>query len=288
MLFVARDWKDYELIDTGEGERLERWGNYFFIRPDPQVLWPKVMHSPLWSKAHARYIRSSKGGGHWERHKETPERWAVSYGPLTFYVRPTDFKHMGLFPEQSENWQWIIKKISFAPSPAKVLNLFAYTGGATVAAAYAGAEVCHVDSAKGMVRWAGDNLQLSGLEGKPVRFIVDDVIKFVEREARRGKRYDAVIMDPPSYGRGTSGETWKIEKALLELIAACVKVLSEKPLFFLINSYTAGFSPIVLKNILTMTVGKIFTGNISSGELALPVSGSPLVLPCGIYGRWES
>ncbi len=287
MLYTSKHWSHYELIDTGDGERLERWGKYVFVRPDPQVLWPRLKNSRLWQKPHARYFRSSQGGGRWEKYRAFPEKWSITYKNLSFYIRPTDFKHMGIFPEQAVNWHWIEKKIRSAKSPPRVLNLFAYTGGATLAAAAAGAEVCHVDSAKGMVRWAGDNLQLSGLGDRNVRFIVDDVMKFVTRESRRGKTYDGIIMDPPSYGRGTKGETWKIEKFLLELIKQCMKILSVEPLFLLINSYTAGYSPIVLHNLLTSTVSKVFKGHVQSGELALPVSGTSYVLPCGVVGRWE-
>jgi 23S rRNA (cytosine1962-C5)-methyltransferase len=287
MLLVANDWKEYELVDAGLGERLERWDTFYFIRPDPQVLWPRIKESALWNSAHARYIRSQSGGGHWDRLRDFPGRWQVSYKNLAFHIRPTDFKHMGLFPEQAANWDWIISKIRDAGRPVNVLNLFAYTGGATLAAAYAGAEVCHVDAAKGMVAWAGENLRLSGLGDRPVRFIVDDVIKFVKRENKRKKTYDAVIMDPPSYGRGTKGETWKIEKFLLELLVECVKLLSPAPLFFLVNSYTAGYSPVVLENILRSTAGSACRGSVTSGELALPVSGSSYVLPCGVFGRWE-
>ena len=287
MLYTSKHWSHYELIDTGDGERLERWGKYVFVRPDPQVLWPRLKNSRLWQKPHARYFRSSQGGGRWEKYRAFPEKWSITYKNLSFYIRPTDFKHMGSFPEQAVNWHWIEKKIRSAKSPPRVLNLFAYTGGATLAAAAAGAEVCHVDSAKGMVRWAGDNLQLSGLGDRNVRFIVDDVMKFVTRESRRGNTYDGIIMDPPSYGRGTKGETWKIEKFLLELIKQCMKILSVEPLFLLINSYTAGYSPIVLHNLLTSTVSKVFKGHVQSGELALPVSGTSYVLPCGVVGRWE-
>ena len=287
MRLTAKDWSNYELIDTGNGERLERWDKYIFIRPDPQILWPRIKKSYLWNKPHARYFRSSEGGGRWDIYRKFPERWTVSYKELSFYIKPTDFKHMGLFPEQLPNWLWIMEKVRNASRTPRILNLFAYTGGATVAAAFAGAEVCHVDSAKGMVRWAKDNLNVSGLGDRPVRFIVEDVMKFVMREARRNRQYDGIIMDPPSYGRGKSGETWKIEKFLLELIKDCMKVLSEEPLFFLINSYTAGYSPIVLENLLSLTMEKVFEGQVHSGELALPVSGSKYVLPCGVFGRWE-
>ncbi|MBN1522080.1 MAG: class I SAM-dependent methyltransferase [Candidatus Aureabacteria bacterium] len=287
MLLIAKDWTDYELIDAGEGERLERWGKYIFVRPDPQVIWPRVKNSKLWEAPHAKYFRSSRGGGRWEKYRDFPERWQISYKNLSFTIRPTDFKHMGLFPEQAVNWSWIERCIQTSPAPPKILNLFAYTGGATAAAASAGAEICHVDSAKGMVSWAKDNLRLSGLSERPVRFIVDDVFKFVKRENRRKRKYDAIIMDPPSYGRGKSGETWKIEKYLLALIEECMHILSKNPLFFLINSYTAGYSPLVLKNVLLSTVVSVYQGRVSEGEIALPVSGTSYVLPCGVFGRWE-
>ncbi|HOQ00742.1 MAG TPA: class I SAM-dependent methyltransferase [Acetivibrio clariflavus] len=287
-MLLADGWKDYELIDTGNGEKLERWGKYILIRPDPQIIWPVNGNSKLWSKADAHYHRSSSGGGKWEFKRKLPERWQISYKGMSFHIEPTGFKHTGLFPEQAVNWDWIIDKIRSAKRPIKVLNLFAYTGGATVAAAFAGASVCHVDAAKGMVQWAKENIGLSGLSDRPVRFIVDDVIKFVQRERRRGNLYDAVIMDPPSYGRGPKGEVWKIENELYPLVELCMDVLSKEPLFFLINSYTTGFSPIVVENILKMTLGKKHKGVISSGEVGIPVSSTGLVLPCGIFGRWEA
>lgn len=287
-MLLADGWKDYELIDTGNGEKLERWGKYILIRPDPQLIWPVNGNSKLWSKADAHYHRSSSGGGKWEFKRKLPERWQISYKGMSFHIEPTGFKHTGLFPEQAVNWDWIIDKIRSAKRPIKVLNLFAYTGGATVAAAFAGASVCHVDAAKGMVQWAKENIGLSGLSDRPVRFIVDDVIKFVQRERRRGNLYDAVIMDPPSYGRGPKGEVWKIENELYPLVELCMDVLSKEPLFFLINSYTTGFSPIVVENILKMTLGKKHKGVISSGEVGIPVSSTGLVLPCGIFGRWEA
>jgi len=288
IMLLADGWKDYELIDTGNGEKLERWGKYILIRPDPQIIWPVNGNSKLWSKADAHYHRSSSGGGKWEFKRKLPERWQISYKGMSFHIEPTGFKHTGLFPEQAVNWDWIIDKIRSAKRPIKVLNLFAYTGGATVAAAFAGASVCHVDAAKGMVQWAKENIGLSGLSDRPVRFIVDDVIKFVQRERRRGNLYDAVIMDPPSYGRGPKGEVWKIENELYPLVELCMDVLSKEPLFFLINSYTTGFSPIVVENILKMTLGKKHKGVISSGEVGIPVSSTGLVLPCGIFGRWEA
>ncbi|HAA42633.1 MAG TPA: SAM-dependent methyltransferase [Ruminiclostridium sp.] len=287
-MLITKDWKDYELIDTGDGEKLERWGKYILRRPDPQIIWPIREESGLWKKADAVYHRSSKGGGQWSFKKKLPQRWEISYKGLFFFVEPTGFKHTGIFPEQAVNWDWIIEKISSSPRKINVLNLFAYTGGATVAAAYAGASVCHVDAAKGMVKWAKENLALSGLSDRPVRFIVDDVIKFVKREQRRGNKYDAVIMDPPSYGRGPRGELWKIEDSLFMFVEECLKVLSPKPLFFLINSYTTGFSPTVMSNILKMTVQKKYKGTITCGEVGIPATKTGVILPCGIYGRWEA
>ncbi len=286
-MLIADDWKEYELIDTGNGEKLERWGEIILVRPDPQILWPRQKDREAWDKADAHYHRSSKGGGSWKFRRDLPARWKISYDNLSFYVKPTDFKHTGLFPEQAVNWKWIIKKIKEASRPVKVINLFAYTGGATVAAASAGAEVCHVDAAKGMVKWAKENLALSSLGEKPVRFIADDAIKFVRREKRRGRLYDAVIMDPPSYGRGPDGELWKLEDALYDLIAECMNILSPEPLFFLVNSYTTGFSPAVLENILKIQVLKKFGGGVEAGEIGLPVKASGLTLPCGIFARWE-
>lgn len=286
-MLLADKWKDYELIDTAGGEKLERWGQYTLRRPDPQVIWSTQKSSKEWKNVDAHYHRSSKGGGEWEYKRKLPERWTISYGPLSFYIEPTGFKHTGLFPEQAVNWQWMMEKIQAAGRPIKVLNMFAYTGGATVACAYAGAEVCHVDASKGMVTWAKQNVTLTGLADKPVRYIVDDVMKFVQREKRRGKTYDAIIMDPPSYGRGPNKEVWKIEDSLYGFVEECLDILSPNPLFFLINSYTAGFSPYVLSNILQSTVGKKYEGKISCGEVGIPVSGKEIVLPCGIYGRWE-
>lgn len=286
-MLLANEWKDYELIDTADGEKLERWGQYTLRRPDPQVIWSAQKSSKEWKNADAHYHRSSKGGGEWEYKRKLPEKWTISFGPLSFYIEPTGFKHTGLFPEQAVNWKWMMEKIQSAGRPIKVLNLFAYTGGATVASAYAGAEVCHVDASKGMVTWAKENMELSGLGNKPVRFIVDDVMKFVQREKRRGKTYDAIIMDPPSYGRGPNKEVWKIEDSLYGFVEECLDILSPDPLFFLINSYTAGFSPYVLSNILQSTVGTKYQGKISCGEVGIPVSGKDIVLPCGIYGRWE-
>lgn len=287
-MLLADDWKDYELIDTGGGEKLERWGKYILRRPDPQIIWPLKDETGPWKKADARYFRSQSGGGKWEFIRKLPERWTVSYDKLSFHIEPTGFKHTGLFPEQAVNWKWIMEKIGNSRRKVNVLNLFAYTGGATVAAAHAGAEVCHVDAAKGMVAWAKENLALSGLSDRPVRFITDDVIKFVQREQRRGNKYHGIIMDPPSYGRGPKGEIWKIEDSLYGFLEECMGVLADEPLFFLVNSYTTGFSPTVISNMLKLTVGKRFGGKISCGEVGIPVTASGLVLPCGIYGRWEA
>lgn len=288
-MLISDQWKDYELISTGGGEKLERWGSYILRRPDPQAIWPRTSRDARWEKPHGHYHRSSNGGGGWKILKKIPEQWNITYKDLTFHVKTMGFKHTGLFPEQAVNWEWIIRKIKSRPAGAgvKVLNLFAYTGGATVAAAYAGAEVCHVDAAKGMVAWAKENLRLSGLGDRRVRFIVDDVVKFVQREIRRGNHYDAVIMDPPSYGRGPGGEMWKIEDKLFPLMEICMQVLSDNPLFFLINSYTTGLAPIVLKDILTITMGKKFGGRITAEELGIPESASEIILPCGASGRWE-
>lgn len=286
-MLLADEWKDYELIETGDGEKLERWGDVILRRPDPQIIWP-VKNKKAWERADAHYHRSQSGGGQWEYKKKLPKRWTIGFENLKFYIEPTGFKHTGLFPEQAVNWKWMINNIQRANRPVKVLNLFAYTGGATVAAAYAGAEVCHVDAAKGMVNWAKENVALSGLAHKPVRFITDDCMKFVQREIRRGKKYDGVIMDPPSYGRGPNGEIWKIEDSLYGFVEQCMGLLSDNPLFFLINSYTTGFSPTVLSNILKQTIGSRFKGIHSCGEVGLPVSQSGLILPCGIYGRWEN
>ncbi|WP_284644893.1 class I SAM-dependent methyltransferase [Paenibacillus silviterrae] len=287
-MFAAQDWKDYELIDTGGGEKLERWGNVVLRRPDPLVIWPMVKETNAWRQADAHYHRSSSGGGNWEYKKKIPERWTISYRDLKFHIKPTGFKHTGLFPEQAINWQWMMDKIANSGRRIRVLNLFAYTGGASVACASAGAEVCHVDASKGVVTWAKENLQLSGLGDRPVRFITDDVFKFVQREQRRGSKYDAIIMDPPSYGRGPNGETWKLETDLYPFVESCASILTDKPLFFLINSYTTGISSTVLKNILSISLGSKFGGSITHGEIGLPITESKLALPCGILGRWEA
>lgn len=285
---VANNWKDYECIDTGHGEKLERWKDVILRRPDPQAIWPIDQEDECWKKPHAHYHRSSKGGGNWEFKKPVKDEWRVNYKNLTFKVSPTGFKHTGLFPEQAANWDFMTDLISNADREIRVLNLFAYTGGATMACAAAGAsEVVHVDASKGMVQWAKENMALSHLEDKKIRFIVDDVLKFVEREKRRGRTYHGIIMDPPSYGRGPNGEVWKIEEQLYPLIQACMPILDEKPLFFLVNSYTTGFSATVLHNMLNSTVLKKYpNGHIESGENGLPITRSNTVLPCGIYGRW--
>lgn len=286
-MLLADEWKDYELLETGDGEKLERWGDVLLRRPDPQIIWP-AENKKNWDRADAHYHRSPSGGGQWEYKKKLPARWTVGFENMKFYIEPTGFKHTGLFPEQAVNWKWMINNIQKAKRPIRVLNLFAYTGGATVAAASAGAEVCHVDAAKGMVNWAKENVALSGLADRPVRFITDDCMKFVQREIRRGKKYDGIIMDPPSYGRGPNGEIWKIEDSLYDFVKQCLDLLSDNPLFFLINSYTTGFSPTVLSNILKQTVGSRYKGTHSCGEVGIPVSRSGLILPCGIYGRWEN
>ena len=285
---VAKDWQDYEILDMANGEKLERWKDIILASPDPQIIWKDKSFPEKWKKVNARYMRSNTGGGHWEYTRKVPNNWQVKYKNLTFNIKPMGFKHTGLFPEQAVNWDWMIAKIQSAKRNIKVLNLFAYTGGATVACSYAGAEVCHVDSSKGMTTWAKENLVSSGLQDRPVRFIVDDVVKFVNREIRRGNKYDAIIMDPPSYGRGTNGEVWKFEENIADLVELCSKVLSDKPLFFLINSYTTGISSTVLENILKLNVGKKYKGKLSSGDIGLPMTNSNLILPCGIYGRWES
>lgn len=284
---IARDWKDYEILDMANGEKLERWGNIYLVRPDPQIIWKDKSYPEKWKKADARYSRSNTGGGSWSYQKRLPEAWQVKYKELTFNIKPMGFKHTGLFPEQAVNWDWMIDKIKGANREIKVLNLFAYTGGATVACSFAGASVCHVDSSKGMVSWAKENVASSGLADRPVRFIIDDVMKFVQREIRRGNKYDAIIMDPPSYGRGKNGEVWQFENNIADLVELCSEVLSDNPLFFLINSYTTGISSKVLENILTLKL-KMRKGKYSSGEIGLSMKDSSLVLPCGIYGRWES
>ena len=283
---IAREWEDYEILDMSNGEKLERWGKIILTRPDPQIIWKEKTYPKEWNKSYARYSRSNTGGGAWQYKKKIPESWQVHYKELTFNIKPMGFKHTGLFPEQAVNWEWMINKIKSSKKEINVLNLFAYTGGATVACSYAGAKVCHVDSSKGMVSWAKENIVSSGLKDRPVRFIIDDVTKFVQREIRRGNKYDAIIMDPPSYGRGKNGEVWHFENNISDLVELCSKVLSDDPLFFLINSYTTGISAKVLENILNLKL-KMKKGKLSSGEIGLPMKNSSLVLPCGIYGRWE-
>lgn len=285
---ISNEWKDYECISAGNGEKLERWGDVIFRRPEPQAMW-NINKTDIWNKIDGFYHRSNKGGGYWDFYNKLPEYWTVKYKNLTFKVSPTNFKHTGLFPEQATNWDFSMNKISNAKRDIKVLNLFAYTGAATMAASSAGAvEVVHVDASKGMINWAKDNMKLCNLENNKIRFIVDDCLKFVQREARRGNKYDAIIMDPPSYGRGPNGEVWKFEHNLDILINACMQVLSEKPLFFLINAYTTGISSTVLYNILKTTMESKYGGITESGEIGLPITENNLVLPCGIYGRWES
>ncbi len=284
-MFIADGWKDYEVLDTGDGEKLERWADVVLRRPDPQSIWPK-QRPEIWKKADAVYTRSSGGGGGWDFKRRLPDHWTVAYKGLRFQVHPTGFKHTGLFPEQAANWDWMADKIAGAGRPVKVLNLFGYTGAATAACACAGAHVTHVDAAKGMVQWAGENRKLSGIDETKVRWIVDDVLKFVEREQRRGNVYDALLMDPPSYGRGPGGEVWKLEDALWGLLAACVRVMSDKPLFFLVNSYTTGLQSSVIGNMISFSMGREFGGHVDADELVLPVT-SGGVLPCGCSGRWE-
>lgn len=284
-MWRSEDWKDYELIDCGGGEKLERWGKYLLVRPDPQAIWDTPRTDSRWQKPHGRYARSSTGGGQWAK-KDVPERWTVDYKGLTFNIKPMNFKHTGLFPEQAANWDFCMEAIENAGRPISVLNLFAYTGAATVACAAAGASVCHVDAAKGMVAWAKENAQSSGVADRPIRWIVDDCAKFVQREIRRGHTYDAVIMDPPSYGRGPSGEIWKLEENLWPFVELVTQVLSDKPLFFLINSYTTGLAPSVLTYILETLITKKHGGHTESQELGLPVTNTGLALPCGATGRW--
>ncbi|MBR3962201.1 MAG: class I SAM-dependent methyltransferase [Oscillospiraceae bacterium] len=285
----TKDWKDYELLDCSEGERLERWGKVILIRPDPQIIWNTPKEHPMWKHADARYVRSSQGGGHWEFRRELPEFWKINYKDLTFKISPTGFKHTGLFPEQAVNWDMMREKIKEAKAGGRdirVLNLFAYTGGATVAAVSAGASVCHVDAAKGMVHWARENAELSSLNEKPVRWIVDDCKKFVEREIRRGSKYDAVILDPPSYGRGPGGEIWKLEEHVFELVSLVAEVLTDDPLFVLLNSYTTGLSASTMAYVLGSAMKK-FGGKVEAEEIGLPVTQSGMALPCGSSAIWS-
>lgn len=280
-------WQDYELIDASAGERLERWGEILLIRPDPQIIWNTEKKDRRWHSAHARYHRSNKGGGHWEPYQKMPEVWSVGWRELTFRLKPMGFKHTGLFPEQAVNWAFAMEKIQRAGRPVKVLNLFGYTGAATLACLSAGASVTHVDASKGMVQWARENAAASGLSGRPVRWLVDDCVKFVQRERRRGNTYDAIIMDPPSYGRGPGGEVWKLEEQLGNLLGLCLTVLSEKPLFLILNSYTTGLSPAVMEYLLTVLVKERLGGRVTADEIGLLVTDSGMVLPCGNTAIWE-
>ncbi len=286
-MWIADGWTEYEVLDTSSGEKLERWGDYILVRPDPQVIWNTPHAAPEWKHKNGHYHRNSKGGGQWEFF-DLPEQWEISYAELTFHLKPFSFKHTGLFPEQAVNWDWAGGLIRHAARPVKVLNLFAYTGGATVACARAGASVVHVDASKGMVTWAKENAAASGLADAPIRYLVDDCVKFVEREIRRGNRYDGIIMDPPSYGRGPKGEIWKIEEKVFPLVQLCAKLLSEDPLFFLINSYTTGLQPAVLSYMMNLELVKRFGGIVEAEEIGLPVRGGDLVLPCGASGRWQA
>lgn len=285
-MWIADGWKDYEVIDTSNGEKLERWGNYLLVRPDPQVIWDTKKTHKGWRNMNGHYHRSKKGGGEWEFF-DLPEQWQINYKDLTFNLKPFSFKHTGLFPEQATNWDWFSEKIRNAGRPIKVLNLFAYTGGATLAAAAAGANVTHVDASKGMVGWAKENAKSSGLSDAPIRWIVDDCVKFVEREIRRGNKYDAIIMDPPSYGRGPKGEIWKIEDSIHSFVKLCAQLLSDDPLFFLINSYTTGLAPSVLTYMISIELKK-YNGIVTAEEIGLPVTSTGLILPCGASGRWEA
>lgn len=283
----SSDWRDYELIDCSGGERLERWGQITLIRPDPQVIWHTPKTHPLWQKADAVYRRSNTGGGHWEVRRSIPDRWQIGYKDLRFNVKTMGFKHTGVFPEQAVNWDYTAELIRKAGRPVRVLNLFAYTGAATVSALKAGAQVVHVDASKGMVQWAKENAAASGVEDRPVRWIVDDCIKFVQREIRRGNRYDILIMDPPSYGRGPGGEVWKLENEVYNFVRLCKDVLSENPLAVLINSYTTGLSPAVMQYILGATLCPSFGGTVESNEIGLPVTESRMLLPCGATAIWK-
>ena len=291
-MWIAENWKDYKVIATGDGEKLERWGDYLLVRPDPQVIWDSNKQNPGWKKMNGHYHRSSKGGGEWEFF-DLPKEWEIHYKELTFRLKPFSFKHTGLFPEQATNWDWFSNLIrdTLAKEPGrqiKVLNLFAYTGGATLAAANAGAHVTHVDASKGMVTWAKENAVASGLGEKPIRWLVDDCVKFVEREIRRGNKYDAIIMDPPSYGRGPKGEIWKIEDSIYPFVQLTTQILADEPLFFLINSYTTGLQPAVLLYMINLAVVKNFGGSVEANEIGLPVKDTGLVLPCGASGRWQN
>ncbi|MBR2305128.1 MAG: class I SAM-dependent methyltransferase [Ruminococcus sp.] len=283
---IADNWKDYRLLDATDGSKLESWGGHILVRPDPQIIWKSPQYSDKWAKADAVYHRSTKGGGAWDYKRKLPESWNISYNDLRFVIKPTGFKHTGLFPEQAVNWELMSSLIKNAGREINVLNLFAYTGGATLACAAAGAKVAHVDASKGMVSWARDNAKASGLEDKPVRWLIDDCEKFVRREIKRGRRYEAVVMDPPSYGRGPGGEVWKLEDCVYDLVKLCAGVLSDKPLFFLLNSYTTGLSPSVMAYILGDVIGKKYGGDVSADEIGLPVESTGMVLPCGSTAVW--
>ena len=284
---AADKWIDYELIDTSRGERLERWGDILLIRPDPQILWDTPRKDPRWKQAHARYHRSHTGGGQWERYRPIPDSWQIAYGDLQFALKPMGFKHTGLFPEQAVNWDLMANLIKKENRPVKVLNLFGYTGAATLACVAAGAHVTHVDASKGMVAWGKENAVSSGLADKPMRWLVDDCVKFVQREQRRGNTYDGILMDPPSYGRGPGGEVWKLEEQVYPLVAECVKLLSDDPLFFLINSYTTGLSPSVMQYVLGTLLPEDIGGHLSADEIGLPVTSNGMVLPCGATAMWR-
>lgn len=284
---VAENWKEYKILDTSCGEKLESWGGQVLVRPDPQIIWKSPRRSDMWQKADGIYHRSDKGGGQWEFRRKLPQSWQISYGELKFNIRPTGFKHTGLFPEQAVNWDFMAQKIRGAGRPISVLNLFAYTGGATLACANAGASVAHVDASKGMVQWARENAQASDLHDKPIRWLVDDCEKFVRREIRRGRFYDAIVMDPPSYGRGPGGEVWKLEDCIYDLVQTCAGVLSDKPLFFLLNSYTTGLSPSVMAYILKDVLGEKLGGSVTADEIGLPVEATESVLPCGSTAIWQ-
>ena len=287
-MIKADKWVDYELLDCSNGEKLERWGNVILLRPDPQVIWNNGDLREKYKNINSHYHRSNKGGGSWENLKKTPEAWKINYGDLTFNIKQMGFKHTGLFPEQAINWDFMMNKIRSAKREVKVLNLFAYTGGASVACLKAGASVVHVDSSRGMVDWAKENVKASGMDDRTIRYMVDDVVKFVKREIRRGNKYDAIVMDPPSYGRGSNGEVWDIEKDLFELVNLCLDILVDEPLFFIINSYSTGLSKDIFTNVLKLTLGKRFKGKIYSDEIGLPIKESDLVLPCGMYARFEN
>lgn len=283
---IANNWQDYKIYDTTDGEKLESWGGKILVRPDPQIIWKSPKKTDMWARADAVYHRSAKGGGEWEVRKKLPESWNISYGDLKFVIRPTGFKHTGLFPEQAVNWDFMADKIRSAKGDVRVLNLFAYTGGATLACANAGASVTHVDASKGMVSWARDNAAASGLSDRPIRWLVDDCEKFVKREIKRGKKYEGIVMDPPSYGRGPGGEVWKLEDCIYDLVSTCAQVLSDEPLFFLLNSYTTGLSPSVMAYILNEIIVPKFGGSVTADEIGLPVENSGMALPCGSTAIW--